>query len=102
VTRVVFTRQADAELRSIWRNIAEDNESAADRIVSAIVEKVELLRRHPRLGPRRPDIRPTARLLIEGHYLVLYEIHPDSDEGPVDWIEIVSVVDGRRDLSAVL
>jgi toxin ParE1/3/4 len=40
-----------------------------------------------------------ARLLIEGHYLVLYEAHPDADDGPVDWVEVVSIVDGRRDLT---
>jgi toxin ParE1/3/4 len=38
-------------------------------------------------------------MLVENHYLVLYETHPDSDDGPVDWVEVVSIVDGRRDLS---
>ncbi len=64
-----------------------------------INEKIELLRQHPRLGPRRSDIAERARLLIEGHFLVLYETHPDTDEGPVDVVEIVSIVDGRRDLT---
>ena len=35
-------------------------------------------------------------MLVEGNYLVLYEIHPG--EGLV---EIVAVVDGRRDLSEI-
>jgi toxin ParE1/3/4 len=99
VIRVVYTRQADQELRAIWRYIALDNEPAADRILMAIMGKIEALREYPRLGPRRPDIRPTARLLVEGHYLVLYETHPDADEGQVDWVEVVSIVDGRRDLT---
>ncbi|MDQ2084191.1 hypothetical protein RA307_28725 [Xanthobacteraceae bacterium Astr-EGSB] len=30
---------------------------------------------------------------------LLYETHPDNDDGPVDWVEVVSIVDGRRDLS---
>ncbi|MDQ2084194.1 type II toxin-antitoxin system RelE/ParE family toxin [Xanthobacteraceae bacterium Astr-EGSB] len=101
MTRVVLTRRAEDELRSIWRAIAEENEPAADRILSAISDKLDLLALHPRLGSRRPDIRPTARMLVEGHYLVLYETHPDRDDGPIDWVEVVSIVDGRRDLSEI-
>ena len=99
--RIVYTRRAEDELRAIWRYIAEenDNEPAADRILLAISEKIELLRDHPRLGPRRPDIAGGARLLIEGHFLILYETHPDIDDGPVEAVEIVSIVDGRRDLT---
>jgi toxin ParE1/3/4 len=99
--RIVYTRRAEDELRAIWRYIAEenDNEPAADRILLAISEKIELLRDHPRLGPRRPDIARGARLLIEGHFLILYEMHPDTADGPVEAVEIVSIVDGRRDLT---
>ena len=99
--RIVYTRRAEEELRAIWRYIAEDNdnEPAADRILLAISEKIDLLRDHPRLGPRRSDIAEGARLLIEGHFLVLYETHPNTDEGPVEAVEIVSIVDGRRDLT---
>jgi len=53
----------------------------------------------PRLGPRRPEIRPTVRMLVEGPYLILFETHPDTDEGQVDQVEIIRVVDGRRDLT---
>jgi hypothetical protein len=38
-------------------------------------------------------------MLVEDHYLVLYENHPDVDERPVEWVEIVSVVDRPNDLS---
>jgi plasmid stabilization system protein ParE len=41
--------------------------------VLAIGKKIDMAQHHPRLGPRRPDIREAARLLIEGPYLVLYE-----------------------------
>jgi toxin ParE1/3/4 len=99
--RIVYSRRAEEELRAIWRYLAVDinNEAAADRILLAISDKIELLRDHPRLGPRRSDIAEGARLLIEGHFLVLYQTHPDSNDGPVDVVEIVSIVDGRRDLT---
>jgi toxin ParE1/3/4 len=60
-----------------------------------------MLREQPRLGPRRADIRPTLRVLVEGPYLILYETAPDSDEAVVEQIDIVRVVDGRRDLAAL-
>jgi toxin ParE1/3/4 len=40
-------------------------------------------------------------MLVEGVYLLLYETHPDSDNGPVNEIEIVRVVHGHRDLTCV-
>jgi toxin ParE1/3/4 len=81
--RIVYTRRAEDELRAIWRYIAldNDNEPAADRILLAISGKIELLRDHPRLGPRRSDIAEGARLLIEGHFLVLYETTPNTTKG---------------------
>jgi hypothetical protein len=38
-------------------------------------------------------------MLVEGPYLILFETRPDTDEGQVDQVEIVRVVDGRRDLT---
>jgi toxin ParE1/3/4 len=58
-----------------------------------------VLAQYPRLGPRRPDIGPYTRILIEGAYFLLYETHPNTDEGPINAIEVVRVVDSRRDLT---
>ena len=62
--------------------------------------KSDALAAYPRLGPRRHDIRSGTRVLVEGPYLILYETHPDTDDGPIDEVEIVRVVDGRRDLTS--
>jgi toxin ParE1/3/4 len=37
-------------------------------------------------------------MLVETPYLLLYRIDPDDDEGIVNTVEIVRVLDGRRDL----
>ena len=42
----------------------------------------------------REDIRPGLRILVEGNYLLLYE-HDASN----DAVELVAVIDRRRDLS---
>jgi toxin ParE1/3/4 len=98
---LVWTPQAREDLLDIYLTLGVDNAAAAERLYSAIVEKVNLLAAHPRLGMRRPEIAPSARMLVEGVYLLLYETHPDTDEGPVDVIEIVRVIHGHRDLSRI-
>jgi toxin ParE1/3/4 len=101
VTRVFRSPAAERDLEDIWLTIATDNPTAATRMVRALGARIDRLAEHPRLGPRRRDLRPTVRVLVEGPYLILFETHPDTDEGPVDQVEIVRVVDGRRDLTSV-
>jgi toxin ParE1/3/4 len=98
---LVWRPQAREDLLDIYLTIGIDNVAAAERLYTAIEGKVSLLTAHPRLGVRRPEIAPTARMLVEGVYLLLYETHPDTDEGPVDAIEIVRVMHGHWDLSRV-
>ena len=96
---LLWTPQAREDLLDIYVTIGLDNPSAAERIYTAMEEKATLLVRYPRLGVRRPEIATAARMLVEGVYLLLYETHPDSDDGPVDEVEIVRVVHGHRDLA---
>lgn len=95
---LVWTPQAREDLIEIYTYIGLDNPSAAERIFDALQAKTLLLIEYPRIGVRRPDIRPSTRILIEGQYLVLYETRPDSNEGDIDEVEIVRIVDGRRNL----
>jgi len=87
-------------LGDIWLAIAPDDAATATRLVRDIGAKIGLLAAYPRLGPRRHDIRSGTRVLVEGPYLILYETHPDTDDGPIDEVEVVRVVDGRRDLTS--
>jgi len=93
-----WTSQAREDLIEIYAYIGQDSPSAAERIFDAVETKAELLIEYPRLGVRRPEIRPSTRMLIEGPCLILYETHPDSNEGGIDEVEIVRIVDGRRNL----
>ncbi len=102
MTRVDLSPAAECDLEEIWLAIAADSPHAATRVVRAVGARIDQLADHPRLGPRRLDLQVRARVLVEGPYLVLYETHPDTDDGPIDWVGIVRVVDGRRDLPRVL
>jgi toxin ParE1/3/4 len=95
---LIWTPQAREDLIEIYTYIGLDSPSAAESIFDAVRAKAELLAEYPRLGVRRPEIRPSARMLIEGPYLILYETHPDSDQGGITEVEIVRIVDGRRNL----
>jgi toxin ParE1/3/4 len=37
-------------------------------------------------------------MLVEGAYLILYEVHPEAQGEEIDSVEIVRIVDGRRNL----
>jgi toxin ParE1/3/4 len=99
--RIVVSPAAEADIEEIWLTIAADNPAAANRVVRGIGRKIRLLEQNPRLGVRRPDIAPTLRMLVERPYLVLYELQPDHDESAVAIVEIVRVIDGRRDLATL-
>ncbi len=101
IAELIWSPQARKDLLDIYVVIGLDNPAAAERLYTAIEAKADALQHYPRLGPRRRDLRPTVRVLVEGPYLILFETHPDTDEGPVDQVEIVRVVDGRRDLTSV-
>jgi toxin ParE1/3/4 len=62
---------------------------------------VNVLERFSRMGTRRPEIAPVARMLVEGMYLVLYKTHPDTDDGPVETVEIVRIIHGHRNLEHI-
>jgi toxin ParE1/3/4 len=96
---LIWHPQAREDLLEIYVTIGFDNPEAAERFYTTVEAKVDGLTHHPRLGPRRPDIRPATRMLVEGPYLILYETRPNTDEGPIAEVDIVRVVDGRRDLT---
>jgi toxin ParE1/3/4 len=99
--RLLWSPQARADLLEIYVDLGLVNPGAAEKYCNRIEEKTGRLTDHPRMGARRPDIRASARMLVEDPFLILYETHPDADEGPIDVVEIVRVVHGRRDLGTL-
>ncbi|WP_217573680.1 type II toxin-antitoxin system RelE/ParE family toxin [Mesorhizobium sp. GbtcB19] len=97
--RIVWSPAARADLIDIYTTIGAESLTAADRYYEWIEERAMQLAGQPRMGVRRPDIRPSARMLVVTPFLLLYETVPDTESGPVDSVEIVRVVDGRRDLN---
>ncbi len=99
---MVWTPQAQEDLLDIYVAIGLDNTAAAERMYTVFEERVSMLAQSPRMGMRRKEIAPSTRMLVEGMYLILYETHPDTDEGPVEAVEIVRIVHGHRDLNRIV
>lgn len=87
---IEFTPTADADLFGIWETISLDNLRAADALHRRIMQKVERAAGLPQMGAKRPEFSPTARILVEGRYLVIYEPQPDG-------VKVVAIVHGMRD-----
>ncbi|HEY0121624.1 MAG TPA: type II toxin-antitoxin system RelE/ParE family toxin [Rhizobium sp.] len=91
MAKYILSPKAEEDLREIWRAIAPDNERAADALLTRIMDKAKLAAEQPLMGSPRPELSPTARILIEGRYIVIYEPMPDG-------IFVVAVVYGPRDV----
>jgi toxin ParE1/3/4 len=94
LSRVVFTARAREDLLDIWLYVAKHNsETVADRIYDSIEQSCHLLKDHPQLGRVRPEIQREARALVIERWLALYRT---TEHG----VQIMRILDGRRDLSA--
>lgn len=96
MTRYRLARLADTDLDRIWLFIARDNISAADRQVTKLHRKFEILAAHPDLGELQPELASgDYRRFAAGTYVVFYR---KVDDG----IEIARVIHGSRDIDAIL
>lgn len=99
--KLLWTPKARGDVKSIYIALAKERPQSAERYFTKFRRKAELLIENPRLGERHPEIFRNARMLVAAPYVILYETQPDADDEPVHTVEIVRVVDGRRDLAAL-
>lgn len=92
---VILTEQAKQDLRDIWRGLTEFGvlKWADDRMI-AIRKKLLLLGQFPNAGRSRDELLPGLRSLSVSGFIVFYRIG-------VAQVEILRVVDGRRDLDEI-
>ena len=87
-----LTKRARRDVLDIWRTIAKDNESAADRFIDRLTHHFRILGDVPHAGRVRDDIRPGYRSFPVGEYLIFYRIREPG-------VHIMHIVHGRRDLT---
>lgn len=86
---IEFSRAAERDLVDIQSYIAEDNERAAERVITRILQSIRYLAQLPNLG--RPGlVEGTRELSIAGlPYVAVYRIEQDS-------IRVLTVIHTRR------
>ena len=96
MSRFIFGRYVEADLREIRDHIRKDNPESARRLMVRFVEAFRLLAKHPELGHVREDLpAPSLRFWPVGSYLVVYL----AGKQP---IEVVAVVHGARDVPSLI
>jgi toxin ParE1/3/4 len=90
-----YTRRARDDLLDIWHHIAADDPIAADAVFARIEARIAALANFPELAPLRPEIAPTARVLVARPYLILYQALPEG-------VQVVRVLHSARDIDAAL
>ena len=92
---IVKSPQYERDIEEIWNHIAQDNVDAADRVVMAIEDTIELLGQFPAIGTPCPHLAPGLRRTLWREYLIYYRPREDR-------IEIVRALHGRRDIASNL
>ena len=94
-----LTARAKADIFEIWSYIAENNETAADRVEQAIYDACAFLAEGPLRGHARPDLTPRPlrfwTLSRYPNYTVVYR--PDTSP-----LQIIAVIHGKRNISRII
>lgn len=89
---VGISRPAQIDLDEIWDEVAMSDIVQADQFLAKIESKISSLSQFPERGVDRSDLFPNTRILIEGRYLIFYQIVERN-------VFVMRVVHGARDLN---
>lgn len=70
--RLEFSKLANEDIDEIWLYIALDNVDAADRLMSEMETRFDLLARNPLLGTPRPELLDDLRQFPHDRYNIFY------------------------------
>ena len=93
----VLSPDAEEDMWIIWQHLAlEAGIPAADRVESAIFEKIGLIAKTPGIGHWRRDLTDQAvKFFLAFSYIVVYR--PSTKP-----LQIVAILHGRRDVEQLL
>ncbi len=97
MAEINWTAESEKWLRDIYEYIAQDNPSAAMKVVSGIYEKTQILYEFPEVGYKyRTEPEGDIRILLYGHYRIAYLIKIN------EHIDILGVFHGALDIDRYL
>jgi len=97
VAEIIWTIEAANCLEQIHGYISRDNSVAAQKVVSGLYDKIQMLRAHPRIGQRYESVmdREVPEVLY-GHYRIAYLIAGE------DRIEVLGIFHGAMEIERYL
>ena len=91
---LIRSTKYEDDLIRIWRYVAEDSPEAATRLLKQIDSRVQALGRNPFVGERQSQFGERTRRIIQGNYLVFYDVLPDA-------VHVLRVFHGARKLDTL-
>ncbi len=68
------TPLARLDLIEIWQFIADDNETAADRLLDRFETTLKMIADNPKAGRARPELADHIRSFPVGNYILFYRL----------------------------
>ena len=97
MAEINWTVESEKWLKDIHDYIAIDNPSAAVRVITGIYEKVQILKKYPKIGHKcNFESGEDIRILLYGHYRIAYLIKSDKN------VDILGVFHGALDIDKYL
>lgn len=79
MTQVLYAQSAQTDLLEAWLFIAEENMSAADRIIETIEHEATTLSLQPKMGRTRPELGKDVRSWpTSTPYVLFYQVNDSS------------------------
>jgi toxin ParE1/3/4 len=95
MARVEFTRNAETDLLEAWLFIAEENQSAADRVLDTIEHEANILLTQPQMGRARPELDEGVRSWPTATPYILYYVVT------TDGLTVLRVLHHARDVQQI-
>jgi len=97
MAEIRWTEESAQWLQDIYEYISADNPDAAEKVISTIYEKAQVLIEHPEIGHKYQTVSGRqVRILLYGHYRITYLIKNSGN------IDIVGVFHGSLDIDRYL
>jgi plasmid stabilization system protein ParE len=95
--KIVWTEESASWLQDIYDYIAKDSIEAAQKVVTGIYERAQILANFPKIGHvYRAETEGEIRVLLYGHYRIAYLIRKNGR------VEILGVFHGALDIDRYL
>jgi plasmid stabilization system protein ParE len=97
MAEIRWTKESTQWLQDIFEYISVDNPVAAEKVISSIFEKVQVLIEYPEIGHNYQTVSGrNVRILLYGHYRITYLIKESGN------IDILGIFHGSLDIDRYL